>query len=357
MGKQLITRWFLGSNSASGFHSLYGGFCSGENDFLRVIKGGPGTGKSGLMRRIGDAAEQRGLDVEYILCSGDPDSLDGIYIPALGLGYADGTSPHVLDPTLFGVSGSYLDVGACCGRVSDPAARREISELTRAYREHYAAAYSYLAAARAANPAAQGALLSADDMDSARRRARSTAERELPAHGGDGGSRAERFLRAITCGGELLCSDTLIALCPRVYVLDASLGLARVFLTELAAMAERRGYGHILCPDPLDPRRPDALLLPSRGAAYVAGGSGEELPFKPSRRLHLDSARLRSLTREERRSLESDRRAAASLRHCAVDALSSAKRLHDELEAVYRPYVNFPALDMLAQAEIASLGL
>ena len=92
-------------------------------------------------------------------------------------------------------------------------------------------------------------------------------------------------------------------------------------------------------------------------AAYVAGGSGEELPFKPSRRLHLDSARLRSLTREERRSLESDRRAAASLRHCAVDALSSAKRLHDELEAVYRPYVNFPALDMLAQAEIASLGL
>lgn len=147
MGKQLITRWFLGSNSASGFHSLYGGFCSGENDFLRVIKGGPGTGKSGLMRRIGDAAEQRGLDVEYILCSGDPDSLDGIYIPALGLGYADGTSPHVLDPTLFGVRGSYLDVGACCGRVSDPAARREISELTRAYREHYAAAYSYLAAA------------------------------------------------------------------------------------------------------------------------------------------------------------------------------------------------------------------
>ena len=40
-----------------------------------------------------------------------------------------------------------------------------------------------------------------------------------------------------------------------------------------------------------------------------------------------------------------------------MDALSSAKRLHDELEAVYRPYVNFPALDMLAQAEIASLGL
>ena len=208
--------------------------------------------------------------------------------------------------------------------MSDPVARREISELTRAYREHYAAAYSYLAAARAANPAAQGALHSADDMDSARRRARSAAERELPAHGGDGGSRAERFLRAITCGGELLCSDTLTALCPRVYVLDASLGLAGVFLTELAAMPRGAAMATSSAPTPSTRGGRTPLLLPSRGAAYVAGGSGEELPFKPSRRLHLDSARLRSLTREERRSLESDRRAAASLRHCAVDALSSA---------------------------------
>ena len=90
MEKQLITRYFLGANAYSGFYSLYGGFCAGEGDYLRVIKGGPGTGKSALMRRIGAAAERAGHDVEYILCSGDPDSLDGVYIPALGVGYADG---------------------------------------------------------------------------------------------------------------------------------------------------------------------------------------------------------------------------------------------------------------------------
>ena len=42
-----------------------------------------------------EAAEKKGLEVEYILCSGDPDSLDGVYIPALRLGYADGTAPHL----------------------------------------------------------------------------------------------------------------------------------------------------------------------------------------------------------------------------------------------------------------------
>ena len=104
MEKQQITRWFLGANSGNGFSSLYEGFCRGDGDFLRVIKGGPGCGKSTFMRRIGEAAEARGLEVEYILCSGDPDSLDGVYIPALRLGYADGTAPHIMDPECFGAS-------------------------------------------------------------------------------------------------------------------------------------------------------------------------------------------------------------------------------------------------------------
>ena len=95
MEKQQTTRWFLGANSAEGFRSLYEDFCRGEGDFLRIIKGGPGCGKSSFMRHIGEAAEKKGLEVEYILCSGDPDSLDGVYIPALRLGYADGTAPHI----------------------------------------------------------------------------------------------------------------------------------------------------------------------------------------------------------------------------------------------------------------------
>ena len=73
--------YFLGANSCQGFYSLYKEFCSAEGDFLHLIKAGPGGGKSGFMRKIAKAAEDRGLEVEYLICSGDPDSLDGIYIP------------------------------------------------------------------------------------------------------------------------------------------------------------------------------------------------------------------------------------------------------------------------------------
>ena len=99
MEKAMVTRYFLGANSRYGFYSLYDRFINpAAGDFLWVIKGGPGCGKSSFMRKIGAAAEEAGLPVEYIHCSGDPDSLDGVVLPELRCAVADGTSPHAAAP-------------------------------------------------------------------------------------------------------------------------------------------------------------------------------------------------------------------------------------------------------------------
>ena len=44
--------YFLGANSKNGFYSLYDELFAGEYR-LHIIKGGPGTGKSSFMRKIG----------------------------------------------------------------------------------------------------------------------------------------------------------------------------------------------------------------------------------------------------------------------------------------------------------------
>ena len=59
-----------------------------------LIKSGPGCGKSSLMRRVAQAMEEKGASVEYIACSGDPDSLDAVVFPALNTAIVDGTAPH-----------------------------------------------------------------------------------------------------------------------------------------------------------------------------------------------------------------------------------------------------------------------
>lgn len=140
-----VTQYFLGGNTVRGFVSFYSGFCRGPEDFLWVIKGGPGCGKSSFMKTIGRAAEEKGLDVEYVLCSGDPESVDGVYFPALHrLRRRD--RPHVLEAVTPGAAGLYLDLSRFYDRLALQPERRTIEQLQRRYQSLYREAYAKLAA-------------------------------------------------------------------------------------------------------------------------------------------------------------------------------------------------------------------
>ena len=91
----MVTNFFLGANSGAGFQSLSEDFVSPEKNYdVMLLKGGPGVGKSSFMKHIARQAEAAGEDVEYIWCSGDPDSLDAVRLPRVGILAVDGTSPH-----------------------------------------------------------------------------------------------------------------------------------------------------------------------------------------------------------------------------------------------------------------------
>lgn len=93
------THFFLGANTAAGFHSLYQPFCdTAALDDLLVIKGGAGMGKSTFMKTLAETVESLGEECEYIHCSGDPDSLDAVRFPSLRVAAVDGTAPHGTAP-------------------------------------------------------------------------------------------------------------------------------------------------------------------------------------------------------------------------------------------------------------------
>ena len=94
-----VCQYFLGANSPSGFYSLYDELIDRSTArAVYILKGGAGCGKSSFMRRIGRYAEAANLDVQYILCSGDPDSLDAVIFPDLNTALVDGTAPHGAAP-------------------------------------------------------------------------------------------------------------------------------------------------------------------------------------------------------------------------------------------------------------------
>ena len=326
--------YFLGANSCRGFYSLYGSFPPGEGSFLHIIKGGPGNGKSGFMRRLATAAEKKGLDVETVLCSGDPDSLDGVYIPALRQAWCDGTAPHIAEPAAFAVDSDYVNLGAFCHLPMSSSDGEQIQGLNRAYKALYRQAYALLSAAASVRDAAPEALPPAwlsgyigGILDRELRQVPAKPQPEL-----------RRFFSAISCQGYVHLNEEIAKLCKLIYVFDAG---APAALELVLREAQARGARLILSPDPLDPVRLSAVLLPDCGLAFV--DPGWELPGSQHIQLHTTASHSPAPF--------------AALMDQALEKLRQAKALHDQLEAVYKPYMDFPALDAFTAQEIEKLIL
>ena len=69
MLNSVATQFFPGSNTPDGFYSLFDGLYSPEDGWrLFIIKGGPGTGKSALMKKVAAECDRRGICCERIYC-------------------------------------------------------------------------------------------------------------------------------------------------------------------------------------------------------------------------------------------------------------------------------------------------
>ena len=343
-------RFFLGANSPAGFCSLYDELLPpGEARSIHILKGGPGCGKSSLLRRVGAAAEEKGLDVEYILCSGDPDSLDAVVIPALGAALVDGTAPHVVEPRYPGLVEEYVNLGACYDRAGLQAERGRLMDCMKDYRGCYQRAYRCLTAAAQIGEDLRAMLLTPDLEARMSKRARGILSREVKKGDGEAGRAARRFLGGVTWKGTLCLFDTADALCRRVYELSDPYGLAHPMLARLAEGVLAAGHDAILCPSPLYPERLEHLLVPELSLAFVTGTPALPYPRRPYRRIRLEAMADPELLRRNRARLKFARKVSAALTDEAVDALAQAKAMHDELEGLYNPHVDFERVYRMAE--------
>ena len=159
----------------------------------------------------------------------------------------------------------------------------------------------------------------------------------------------------MTCKGPVWRFDSVRALCPRVYELQDSYGLAAPMLERLRAAAAVRGYYGVVCPDPEHMDRIQHLLLPELGLGFVTSRPGMAYDGAPFRRIRLDAMVAPAHLKRHRARLRFVRRMVETLREEGMDALREAKRCHDQLEGVYHPYVDFDGVSRMAEEEIARI--
>lgn len=340
------TEYFLGANSAEGFVSLYDQWVDQRTiQAFYVIKGGAGCGKSTMMKRVAARMEEEGYEVEYIRCSGDPDSLDGIRIPEKGAAMVDGTSPHRIDPAYTGATGHYIDLGAGYDRTALFAIREEILSAVQAYQACYPQAYRCIRNAKESWDRGSKPIRTQETLEKTSKRAESLLKKMVRGSREGRGTRTRRFLSGITCKGRMLLEGTVQSLCREGYEIRDGYGLAGDLLACLEQGFLERGYDVISCSSEVEPGRLAHLLIPDRSLAFVTG----KIAGANFRTIRTESLVEKEAMDQGKSFLRLSNRVAEEFLKEGVEHLARAKENHDALEQLYRPCVDFSLAEEMAE--------
>lgn len=338
-----------------GFRSMFSRSYSPEEGWRAyIIKGGPGTGKSTLMRSVCAAAEEAGVWAERIRCSSDPDSLDAVILPTLRRAIYDGTAPHVMEPTLPGACEQLVDLGQAWDGALLYQRREEIARLSARCSALHRQATSMLACAdvfrrRLTEPARQAADLAKID-----RAAHRLCERFGLAGSGAGRGRSSlRLACAVTPRGIFTAAQEHIDSYGRVVpVCDRSFAVSGLLLSRLQELLLGKGYDLITCTCSQEPDRIEHLLLPSEDICFTTRSDfhgGERHTAADARAVRTERFLPAELTRGRHPQQAADRREILRFTELAADCMRQAKAVHDRLEDCYRDAMDFSLVDDIAR--------
>ncbi len=137
--------YFAAANTYKGFKSYFDEVFSPQKlDTIYILKGGPGVGKSTLMKKCAELALEKGLTPVCYHCSSDPYSLDGVVIREKNLAIIDGTAPHATDPSVAGVKEIIINMGQCWDIAKLRENSPQVLALSAKKSSCYKAAYKFL---------------------------------------------------------------------------------------------------------------------------------------------------------------------------------------------------------------------
>lgn len=353
-----LPTFFAGVMTPDGYLSHLGELYDPQAGWVAyLIKGGAGMGKSTLMKRVLAAAAAAGEEAWRVPCPSDPDSLDGVVLPGRRVCLLDATAPHVVDPRCPVACEVLVDAGAACDPVLARQNREAILAVDRRLKGEYRRAERYLAALTALRRDSFRVAMDACDRERALRFAAGLADRLLPRKGGRG-KETVGFLSALTPKGHLLWADTLRAWCDRVWAVEDEQGaVSRTVMATLRLAALEAGYDVFVGMCPLDPREKiEHVLIPELRLGFVTRSRALDLP-STERVIHARRFEDVAALHAKRQRLAFNRRAAGELMEGACQTLARAKSIHDELEALYAPAMDYAVLDAAADRILAELGL
>ena len=354
-----IKHVFPGSNTPNGFYSFFDYILpQKEARQLYIIKGGPGSGKSSFMKRIGAYATEQGVDVEFFHCSSDPGSLDALVIPSLKVAFLDGTAPHVVDPIAPGVTDQILNFGNSWDSNKLIPHKDEIFSINQRIKSQFKKAYFYLAAAKniydaycfteasAINPILKLKL----EKEIVSQLFSKVKDKEEP------GSVRHLFSTAITGEGILDYIHTIIGTTKNVYFIRETLGCNnKALMSNILETAISKGYFVECYHSPIDPDKIEDIMIPQLDLAITTSHMLHKPRVFPTVIFDLTAALDFSTLKSLEFDLDRDKRLFNDLLDKGTSTIAQAKKIHDDLEKYYIDAIDFSYIDTLYDTIIHTL--
>lgn len=352
------TSFFLGANTPKGFYSLFNELYDPDDNWsMYIIKGGPGTGKSSLMKKVSNEAEKNNYIVERIPCSSDPLSLDGVIIPKLKVAIADGTSPHVIDPVYPGVCEHIINLGLYWN--SDKLKNNDfkIKKTTKINSDFHKQCIKYLKSAAVIDNEIKIITEKYFKKDKAERFADRFCENNLLKTDNDTGLCKKRFLSAVTPIGITVQYDSLFSLCDNIIVLTDSTSTISSYINKLInETAEKKEIDRIIFMCPLNPdNKIDHIIFPNLRLGLFTSNIYHPMIRKNCRNIHCDRFTDESVVSDYKNKVSFLNKAKLELIGESVKCLEQAKASHDVLESYYVSAMDFSKVSLISDNLIKTI--
>ena len=340
--------YFASANTTQSFRCYFDRiFDPNKLEKIFIVKGGPGTGKSSLMRQIALLAEDSGFSVERFLCSSDPDSLDGILITDLKFAMIDGTAPHNVDPIYPGIVENIINTVSYCNIADLVCQKSRIISLNREKKRCYGKAYRFLnAAGEIESEILMGTKDSFLTEKADRFLERLCKKVFIPRNKGFESIRlTESFNRYGLTVLNSFAEDS-----KTVYLLQDFHYSAYLLLDSLYQKAKTAGQSFLFSCSCLFPDHVSSLYFPEQSIAFVVENDKKyreqwERNGKTVIPVNLKRFVSENYPRDHKQKLRFARRCAEMLREGAAESFSDASRAHGELERIYIASMDFQALN------------
>lgn len=347
---------FPGGNTSKGFYSLYR-YVLPQDDARRIlcIKGGPGTGKSQLMKKVGAHFAKKGYTIEYHHCSSDPNSLDGVLIKELNIALLDGTSPHIVDPITPGAVDEILNMGDALDMTILSKNKREIMALNKEIGKCFKRSYRYLGSAKSIHD--DWSSLNYDSLDSNKisNLIENLKNNIFKAEKVGYGAERHLFATAITPNGIITYADSLSSEFKTKYVLTAGPGFGKTdILKFIGTCGQKKGYFIEYMHDPFIPDRIEHIFIPELSTCIITNNEINQASYTGTEYQLLDYTKG-NISKDKLNDIKYNTDLFYELVNKAISLITKAHLLHDDLEEYYIKAMDFRVADKIYSEVIAKL--